>query len=157
MRGMRRSDNLDNFVRRIRRHEFDTSCVADLISMIHLTQLSPKSCYSCGLCCEGIGSPVLEYATRYTGYVPPRPAGMTPELIEEIEFHFSGLCRGQEPLERCLWFDPVARGCRHYDLRPQICRDYELGGTSCLLSRKKWFEEQSKADTSTKTDASSSL
>ena len=57
--------------------------------------------------------------------------------IEEIDENFQGLHRGQEPLERCLWFDSATRKCRHYQWRPQVCRDYELGGDACLATREK--------------------
>ena len=107
--------------------------------MLSLPVLSTSSCDGCGLCCEGIGSPVLLYASR-PGFGEPhpfRPADLPQELIEEIDFHFSGLTRGQEPLERCLWFDTATRQCRHYELRPQLCRDYELGGEACLSRRRE--------------------
>lgn len=99
---------------------------------------APPSCEGCGACCEGIGSPVLLYASRptYGSSHPYRPADLPAELIDEIDLHFSGLCRGQEPQERCLWFDPASRGCRHYEYRPQICRDYELAGRACLARRR---------------------
>ncbi len=97
---------------------------------------SPLSCEGCGCCCEGIGSPVLVYATGFRGRIPERPNGLPAPLIEEIDFHFSGLHRGQEPQERCLWFDVTTRGCKHYEFRPSICREYELGGTACLLTRE---------------------
>ena len=32
------------------------------------------------------------------------------ELIQEIDCAFSGLLRGQEPQQRCLWFDEQQRG-----------------------------------------------
>ncbi len=103
-----------------------------------LLLLPPESCDGCGLCCEGIGSPVVLYASR-TGLPTPhpfRPAELPQDLIEEIDIHFSGLTRGQESQDRCLWFDPVVRACRHYEFRPQICRDYELGGRACLQRRR---------------------
>ena len=67
--------------------------------MLALSVLTPSSCDGCGLCCEGIGSPVLLYASR-PGFGEPhpyRPDGLPQELIEEIDLHFSGLMRGQEP------------------------------------------------------------
>jgi Fe-S-cluster containining protein len=82
---------------------------------------------------------VLLYASR-PGFGEPhpfRPADLPPVLVEEIDFHFSGLTRGQEPLARCLWFDAVTRQCKHYEHRPQLCRDYELGGQACLLRRSE--------------------
>lgn len=103
-----------------------------------LDVLTPQSCDGCGLCCEGIGSPVLLYVSRpeLSGEHPFRPAELPAELIVEIDEHFLGMSRGQEPQERCLWFDPATRRCRHYAWRPQVCRDYELGGDACLLRRE---------------------
>lgn len=103
-----------------------------------LPVLEPASCDGCGLCCEGIGSPVLLYQS-YRGSDaahPMRPQGLPAELIAEIDDHFRGLSRGQEPQEQCLWFDPERRVCRHYEWRPPICRDYELGGQECLDRRR---------------------
>ncbi|MBI1346488.1 YkgJ family cysteine cluster protein [bacterium] len=104
-----------------------------------LTVLGPDSCEGCGQCCQGIGSPVLLYASRpgLGEPHPSRPPGLPRELITEIDEHFSGLTRGQEPQEACLWYDMDHRACRHYEWRPQICRDYELGGRSCLLLRRE--------------------
>jgi Fe-S-cluster containining protein len=108
------------------------------VSPMHpLPTLQPDACDDCGLCCEGIGSPVLLYASR-PGFGDPhpfRPPGLPEPLAAEIDEHFAGLVRGQEPQARCLWFDSGARRCRHYDWRPQVCRDYELGGDACLRLR----------------------
>lgn len=99
----------------------------------------PLSCEGCGLCCLGIGSPIVLYASRpgLGASHPFRPAELPPELIEEIDEHFAGLLRGQEPQEQCLWFDPQTRRCKHYEYRPQVCRDYELGGRACLTLRRQ--------------------
>ncbi len=77
---------------------------------------------------------------------PFRPTDLPQKLIEEIDLHFAGLTRGQEPQSQCLWFDPVLRACQHYEFRPQLCRDYELGGRACLQRRR---EEKNCADTAT--------
>ena len=100
--------------------------------------LPPATCDDCGLCCQGIGSPVLLYASRphYADPHPFRPANLPRELVDEIDFHFSGLLRGQEPQESCLWYDATTRQCKHYEYRPQICHDYELGGRECLKQRR---------------------
>lgn len=113
----------------------------DLTSLV----LPPESCDGCGLCCEGIGSPVLLYASRpgFGDCHPFRPADLPQELIEEIDSHFTGLTRGQEPQDACLWYDHERRMCRHYDYRPQICRDYELGSNVCLLRRRQEVDFES--------------
>jgi len=106
--------------------------------MNELPILPPASCDGCGACCLGIGSPILVYASRpdYAEPHPFRPPELPRELADEIDFHFSGLLRGQEPQESCLWFDHATRACRHYEFRPQVCRDYELGGRACLQRRR---------------------
>lgn len=104
-----------------------------------LSVIEPESCDDCGLCCEGIGSPVLLYVTRddESENHPFRPPDLPAELQREIDEAFAGLHRGEEPQERCLWFDPVTRRCRHYDWRPRFCVEYELGGRECLARRRK--------------------
>lgn len=87
----------------------------------------------------GIGSPVVLYASR-PGYAEPhpfRPDGLPQPLIDEINAHFSGLLRGQEPQECCLWFDAETRLCKHHEWRPQVCRDYEIAGRECLRERRR--------------------
>ncbi len=103
----------------------------------------PTSCDDCGLCCQGIGSPVLIYASRpgFGAQHPYRPADLPPELLAEIDEHFSGLTRGQEPQTQCLWYDERARCCKHYEFRPQLCRDYELGGRACLMLRREQADQ----------------
>jgi Fe-S-cluster containining protein len=108
-----------------------------------LPVLQPASCDGCGLCCEGIGSPVLVYQS-YRGAEsshPMRPSDLPSELITEIDDHFLGLVRGQEPQEQCLWYDAERRVCRHYEWRPQVCRDYERGGSACLELRQPFVRE----------------
>ncbi|REJ71661.1 MAG: YkgJ family cysteine cluster protein [Planctomycetota bacterium] len=106
-----------------------------------MTQLpvvtEPASCDDCGLCCQGIGSPVLIYQSRprSAGRHPARPADLPQNLIDEIDEHFLGLARGEEPQEQCLWYDAARKQCRHYEFRPPICRDYERGGRDCLNLR----------------------
>src|SRR5579872_2072415 len=104
---------------------------------VRLDVLQPENCEACGLCCEGNGSPVTIYASRseWRDCHPFRPRGLPQELVHEIDEHLGGLFRGQESQQRCLWFDADARRCRHYEWRPQVCRDYELGGIACLTLR----------------------
>ncbi len=118
--------------------------MADQRADVRLDVLQPDDCEECGLCCEGIGSPVLLYASRprLAGPHPFRPPGLPQTLIDEIDETLGGLFRGQEPQDRCLWFDPITRRCRHYEWRPQVCRDYELGGRACLDRREQHRSSQ---------------
>ena len=105
---------------------------------VTLKVLKPETCNDCGLCCEGNGSPVVLYAAnaRYPSKHPHRPVGIPQELIDEIDLHFTGLFRGQESQDRCLWFDAENRVCKHYEWRPQVCHEYELSGYACLEKRR---------------------
>jgi len=62
---------------------------------------------------------------------------MPEELRLELRFYLeeekqTGRTRNVRGLP-CLWYDPEKKGCRHYRLRPQPCRDAEVGGSSCLF------------------------
>lgn len=111
-------------------------------SPLQFERLVPESCEGCGLCCEGIGSPVLLYQSRpaWEATHPYRPEGIPAHLIEEIDSHFQGLFRGQEPQDACLWYDQESRSCKHYEWRPEVCRDYELAGDACLEERRLFVE-----------------
>lgn len=39
----------------------------------------------------------------------------------------------------CIWLTEDGK-CRHYEHRPQICRDFEVGGESCLSYREKFAQ-----------------
>jgi Fe-S-cluster containining protein len=108
-----------------------------------LTVLDPESCSGCGLCCERIGSPVVLYQSRpaWADHHPFRPAGMPLHLIEEIDAHFAGTFRGGEPEDVCFWYDPETRQCKHYEWRPKVCRDYELGGHECRNLRRPYLSQ----------------
>lgn len=107
---------------------------------MQLLPLVPENCDGCGLCCQGVGSPVLVYQTdrRWSGPHPFRPAGLPEELVQEIDEHFQGLMRGQEPQESCLWYDNHQKKCRHYAWRPAVCKGFELAGEECL---RLWSKE----------------
>ncbi len=97
----------------------------------------PTTCDGCGLCCETGGSPVLVYQSRHGGTpYDERPPGLPQALIDEIDHHFLGLWRGQEPREPCLWYDREQRACKHYTWRPRACREYALGGIPCVELRR---------------------
>lgn len=102
--------------------------------------LAPKNCDCCGLCCEGIGSPVAIYTYRasYSGPYLFRPRDLPPELGREIDDYFGGLRGGQPPVEHCLWFDAQTRQCKHHEWRPAVCRKYEVGCASCLDERRPY-------------------
>jgi Fe-S-cluster containining protein len=64
---------------------------------------------------------------------------MPPQLRDELKAYYDGLLagtgedRGGRP---CLWLDMETRRCRHYEWRPSICRDFQVGEDSCHDWRK---------------------
>ena len=38
----------------------------------------------------------------------------------------------------CTWFDMQTKKCKHYDLRPPICRDFEAGSRFCMEHRERF-------------------
>jgi hypothetical protein len=87
------------------------------------------------------GAPVGPAVYDYSGgYDPPHRAGLPPELEAQLLAYWrayaEGLlpdCKGDVP---CIWLQPDGT-CRHYDLRPAICREFEVGGEDCLRIRRE--------------------
>ena len=102
----------------------------------------PASCDGCGACCRRNGSPPLLYNSGLSARDadgcerhPFRPPDLPVALIAQIDALFLGLHRGQEPPGPCCWYDAATARCRHYELRPQVCRDYERGSVACVSDR----------------------
>lgn len=36
----------------------------------------------------------------------------------------------------CSWLDHVTRKCKHHDIRPGVCRDFEVGNVHCVSLRR---------------------
>ena len=86
------------------------------------------SCDGCGKCCQHMVSPPF---TR-PGELAKLPQALRTELKD-----FYANVRDSLPEEwPCLWLDQETKRCRHYDLRPPICREFEMGGEACLLYRE---------------------
>jgi Fe-S-cluster containining protein len=104
---------------------------------VQLTTLVPQDCQGCGLCCEGIGSPVAiyTYRTSHSGPYLFRPRDLPRHLADEIDRYFDGLKAGEKPVDNCLWFDETTRQCKHHEWRPQVCRKYDVGCDLCLKER----------------------
>lgn len=77
------------------------------------------TCLRCGGCCRRQPAPPFEL-----GY--PELADY-PELLAEIMAYIEGPAFDDD--DACLWLTP--RGCAHYDLRPDVCRDFEARGEGC--------------------------
>ncbi len=85
-----------------------------------------ESCDNCGACCMATPVPPFEPGEEIAKRVPPELLNRVHERIE----------RGQQ-FDRlpCVWFDSTSKRCQHYDLRPDACRDFEINGQLCRISR----------------------
>jgi Fe-S-cluster containining protein len=82
-----------------------------------------QSCSDCGLCCTRVG-------------VPPFVEDELDLLPAELAWSASQEWR-VETGQPCLWYDQESRRCRHYLHRPQVCRDFEVGGVECCSCRRE--------------------
>jgi Fe-S-cluster containining protein len=56
-----------------------------------------------------------------------------PELVEEIDKDMKA-----NPFDAetpCLWYDPTSKNCKHYEYRPEICRNFLPGSVACCEHR----------------------
>jgi Fe-S-cluster containining protein len=81
------------------------------------------SCQGCGACCRNQPYPPFMWDADDS---PPPDLGLV--LTASI------LANDRADDEPCLWLGPDGR-CAHYDDRPEICREFELGGEDCLRVR----------------------
>ena len=95
---------------------------------------SPITCDDCGACCAEVCSPPFVDETHRL----PRPVYDDYLLgIGHRETHGFG----DIP---CFWLT-ADRKCRHYDHRPDVCREFEVGSEGCLAWRDEALAEQRKA------------
>ena len=38
----------------------------------------------------------------------------------------------------CIWYDSARRCCKHHKHRPQVCRDFTVGGKGCIEWRSHY-------------------
>lgn len=95
--------------------------------------LPVMSCAGCGACCTNMGHPRFWQAERGAAG-DSRWMDLPPELQDEIETHIRAL-EDVDIGQPCIWYNAVTKQCRHYEYRPQICRDFEAGSFHCLRMR----------------------
>lgn len=90
------------------------------------------TCTGCGACCTHMVRPpfmIIDDADWN------RLIKWRPDLVMEINADRE--VRHCDDPAPCLWFDADRRTCKHYDYRPEVCRDYEPGCQSCLDHRAR--------------------
>ena len=96
-------------------------------------QLPVLNCDGCGACCQSIGHP--QFWRHKTGAdADPHWQRLPGHLKDEINEHVASL-EEADMFQPCIWFDKQSLGCRHYDYRPQMCRDFEVDSEHCRRMR----------------------
>lgn len=92
-----------------------------------------SSCDGCGACCRHmIAPPFLMSGGRNEA----REKGVPQSLIDQFWPRWT--LRLQLPESACVWYDEAAAQCRHYELRPDACRAFDINSGPCQESRRKW-------------------
>jgi Fe-S-cluster containining protein len=81
------------------------------------------SCTGCAACCRAEAQPPF-LSTELDRLPPALAAGLSE--------HASGL--PGESIGPCPWLSADG-ACRHYEDRPGVCREFEMGGEECLRVR----------------------
>ncbi len=96
-----------------------------------------RDCDSCGACCTGQAAlPVHLVGDHFRlDPVTPLPPALADELRAAIaRFKAEGWPPDGSP---CIWYDAGTKRCRHYEHRPELCREaVKPGDTACLRWRK---------------------
>jgi Fe-S-cluster containining protein len=61
------------------------------------------------------------------------------ELRDELAAYYAR-CRATGDFRDgrpCIWYDEGARRCKHHEHRPQVCREFEVGGEDCPRIRRE--------------------
>lgn len=111
----------------------------DTVPMV-ATPNTPVSCENCGACCMHMGYPpfVGMYVGQHEKMSDPdwlRLKRQHPDLATQAR---QGAIDGRGNAELpCLWLNTETKRCDHYDLRPAVCREFEIGDPDCIAHRQR--------------------
>lgn len=96
------------------------------MSRLELDVIDPSvSCDDCGVCCLHLRTPpFLDYE------IPHVPVELMAEVDAENALH-----QTYDPDGPCIWFDVSLKRCKHHEHKPDVCRDFLVGGEDCLNLR----------------------
>jgi Fe-S-cluster containining protein len=95
-----------------------------------MTALPVVNCGGCGVCCQSMGYPPFVVLAG-----EPEWEALTESQKDEI-WAAIRMHRGDSGLP-CIWYDAATARCIHHEIRPGVCREFEVGGTDCLEARKR--------------------
>lgn len=87
-----------------------------------------ESCDHCGACCMQAGHPP---------YIDDERQWLDFELLALLNAYLATL-EDDDIGRPCIWLDLETRRCRHYEHRPQVCRDFQRGSDACRLVRWRY-------------------
>ena len=89
-----------------------------------MTKLPILSCSNCGICC---------HLQRVPPFMDTELSALPPALAAEVEAEAE---IGEADGGPCVWLNG-AKQCSHYEHRPEVCRQFELGAEDCLEMRAR--------------------
>ena len=83
-------------------------------------------CNVCGACCRRTPVPPFSAGEVAAKQVPA-------EWLESVRQWERSPERWE--VKECVWFDRSTGLCRHYDYRPDACREFQVGQAACRSAR----------------------
>ncbi|MDB5330365.1 MAG: hypothetical protein JWP03_1516 [Phycisphaerales bacterium] len=96
-----------------------------------LDVLAPEpvtTCTGCGVCCREVSVP------PYLDEIDFIPIALQREVYEARKIEAELIAQSRP----CIWWEPATGKCGHHEDRPNICREYEIGGELCLETRARF-------------------
>ncbi len=92
-------------------------------------------CRRCGECCKRMSRPPFQPKGEedggrvVNGWLIDVKEDLPANVLADYQKHMAGLFSGKVSdaawsAQPCFWLDQVTMFCKHYEHRPQICRDY---------------------------------
>src|SRR5579864_5548633 len=98
------------------------------------------SCDGCGACCRVVTlPPFYRVFEEFWEGAFERLKWERPDLMAEYLADNEALRASRGPFfgTPCTWLDTETGRCRHYDLRPFACQQFEVGGEDCRDARRR--------------------
>lgn len=91
----------------------------------------------CGVCCFGQAAlPASWYVGLYPNLLGSLPVELQKELLLARDRIVAGEFNDEMP---CIWLDMQTRRCKHYEHRPELCKNaVKAGDDHCRRDRKKF-------------------
>ncbi|MDB4645213.1 YkgJ family cysteine cluster protein [Rubripirellula sp.] len=108
-----------------------------------------SDCDSCGICCLHMGYPSYVTGASFRSSTTGAPSGerawlempetLKQELLNYIHNYTSPVDGGLDG--PCVWYDAETRRCKNHEHRPEVCRNFAVGGKGCLEWRRHYRKQ----------------